>query len=68
MWGGGGKTVLPGPTFDQGFVAKDLDTLIDQSLTLIKKRVYFFLQLHNFICNNTEISLIRAIFTWGPLS
>jgi len=39
---------MPGPTFDQCFVANDQDTLIEQSFTLINSHVYFFLKLHNF--------------------
>ena len=39
---------MHGPTSDQYFVANDQDTLIEQSLTLLSSRVYFFLKLHNF--------------------
>ena len=34
-----GYTIMPGPTFDQCFVALDRDTLIEQSLTLINGHV-----------------------------
>ena len=44
--GVGGYTIIPGSTFDQCFVAKDRDTLIEQSLTLISSNVYFFLKLY----------------------
>jgi len=50
--GGRGYTVMPGPTFDQCFVAKDRDTLIEQSLTLSA----MFMKPHNFNTVNTTLN------------
>ena len=40
--GGGGRAISS--TFDQCFVAKDQDTLIEQSLTLIKQPCLFLFE------------------------
>ena len=40
---------MPGPTFDQCFVAKDQDTLIEHSLTLIKQPCLFLFETTQLI-------------------
>ena len=46
--GVGGNTVMPVPTFDKYFVAEDQDTLIEQSLTLIKQPYLFLFEATQF--------------------